>query len=122
MESLRRVIKDRVMGSIDYYRDISDGEMYELIDREMAQILRYKTLTIEQKKALRTGVFDSIRKLDVLQKLLDDPSITDVRSLENIQCTRTITPKKPMFWAFLICGSSQSTAVSYLTDFNSDYM
>ncbi|WP_024866131.1 CpaF family protein [Butyrivibrio sp. FCS014] len=78
MDSLRKSIKDRVMGSIDFYRDISDGEMYELIDREMTQLLRYKTFTLEQKKALRTEVFDSIRKLDVLQKLLDDPSITEI--------------------------------------------
>ena len=78
MESLRKTIKDRVLGSLDFYRDISDGEMYELIDREMAQLLRYKALTIEQKKTLRREVFDSIRKLDVLQKLLDDPTITEI--------------------------------------------
>ncbi|MCR5156057.1 MAG: Flp pilus assembly complex ATPase component TadA [Butyrivibrio sp.] len=78
MESLRKTIKDRVLGSIDFYRDISDVEMYELIDREMAQLLRYKALTIEQKKTLRREVFDSIRKLDVLQKLLDDPTITEI--------------------------------------------
>ncbi len=78
MESLRKTIKDKVLGSIDFYRDISDVEMYELIDREMAQLLRYKALTIEQKKTLRREVFDSIRKLDVLQKLLDDPTITEI--------------------------------------------
>ena len=75
---LSRLIKEQVIGSLDFYRDISDREMYELIDREMTELLRYRTFSIEQKKALRTQVFDSIRKLDVLQQLLDDPTITEI--------------------------------------------
>ena len=85
-KELKHLIREKVIGSLDFYRDISDAEMLELIDREMAQLLRYSTCSIKQKKALRTEIFDSIRKLDVLQQLLDDPTITDVRTPKTIQC------------------------------------
>ena len=77
-KQLRSLIRESVIGSLDFYRDISDSEMLELIDREMAKLLRQKVFSIEQKKALRTEVFDSIRKLDVLQQLLDDPAVTEI--------------------------------------------
>ncbi|MBR6483556.1 MAG: CpaF family protein [Clostridiales bacterium] len=52
--------------------------MYELIDREISGRLRHLTVSIEDKKWLRKQVFHSIRKLDVLQALVDDPTITEI--------------------------------------------
>ncbi len=121
-DELKNLIKDDILSDLDFLRDIDDEEMLERIDKSILRVCRRKNIPIEEKIKLRNDLFFSIRKLDVLQNLVDEPSVTDVRSLENIQCTRTTIPKKPVFWAFLICGSSQSTVVSYLTDFNSDYM
>jgi pilus assembly protein CpaF len=52
--------------------------MFEIIDREIASELRHRMVTLEERKNLRQLVFHSIRKLDVLQHLVDDPTITEI--------------------------------------------
>ncbi len=76
--NLRADIKEKVMESLDFSREISDDELFELIDREISFALRNRTLSLENKKSLRMQVFHAIRKLDVLQGLLDDPGITEI--------------------------------------------
>ncbi|MCR5671907.1 MAG: Flp pilus assembly complex ATPase component TadA [Butyrivibrio sp.] len=78
MENLAGQIRERVIRSLDFSRDISDREMYELIDRAVFGELRGRVVPLEEKKSLRLRVFHSIRKLDVLQQLVDDPSITEI--------------------------------------------
>ncbi len=78
LDPYRSLIRDKVVGSLDFSREITDEEMYELIDREISSCLRHLVLSLEDKKKLRRLVFHSIRKLDVLQSLLDDPSITEI--------------------------------------------
>ena len=78
LEELKALVKDRVMSSLDFSREISDQEMFEIIDREIASELRHRMVTLEERKNLRQLVFHSIRKLDVLQHLVDDPAITEI--------------------------------------------
>jgi pilus assembly protein CpaF len=75
---MRALVKDRVMNSLDFSREITDREMYEIIDREILVQLRHRAVTLEERKSLRQQVFHSIRKLDVLQHLVDDPTITEI--------------------------------------------
>ncbi len=78
LQEMRAVVKDRVMNSLDFSREITDREMYEIIDREILVQLRHRAVTLEERKSLRQLVFHSIRKLDVLQHLVDDPTITEI--------------------------------------------
>ena len=78
LQEIRAVVKDRVMSSLDFSREITDREMYEIIDREISVQLRHRAVTLEERKSLRQQVFHSIRKLDVLQHLVDDPTITEI--------------------------------------------
>ncbi len=78
LQEMRAVVKDRVMNSLDFSREITDREMYEIIDREISMQLRHRAVTLEERKSLRQQVFHSIRKLDVLQHLVDDPTITEI--------------------------------------------
>ena len=78
LQEIRAVVKDRVMNSLDFSREITDREMYEIIDREISVQLRHRAITLEERKSLRQQVFHSIRKLDVLQHLVDDPTITEI--------------------------------------------
>lgn len=75
---LRQSVRQKVMGCIDYSKDISDEEMYELVDKELADRLRHVAISVEDRKRLRMQVFHSIRKLDILQQLVDDPKVTEI--------------------------------------------
>ena len=78
LEDLKALVKDRVMNSLDFSREITDAEMLEIIDREISNQLRNRAVTLKERKDLRQLVFHSIRKLDVLQHLVDDPTITEI--------------------------------------------
>ena len=83
---IRQSVRQKVMGCIDFSKDISDEEMYELVDKELAERLRHVAISVEDRKKLRMQIFHSIRKLDILQQLVDDPKVTEimVNGTENI--------------------------------------
>ncbi|WP_029231474.1 CpaF family protein [Butyrivibrio sp. VCB2006] len=77
-EALKRNIRQQIISSIDYSKDISDEEMYELVDQKLSENLRHAFISVEDRKRLRMQVFNSIRKLDILQQLVDDPGVTEI--------------------------------------------
>ncbi len=77
-EEVRRSIRQQVINSVDYSRDISDDEIYELIDKELMERTRSQLMSVSDRKRLRTQIFHSIRKLDILQQLVDDQSVTEI--------------------------------------------
>ena len=85
-DGIRTTVRQKVMGCIDYSKDISDEEMYVLVDKELSERLRHVAISVEDRKRLRMQIFHSIRKLDILQQLVDDPTVTEimVNGTENI--------------------------------------
>ena len=78
LEEAKRQIRQNILKNIDYSKDISDEEMYELVDNELSRQLRHMVISFEDRKKLRLQIFHSIRKLDILQELIDDPGITEI--------------------------------------------
>lgn len=77
-EFLKKEIRELLLKEIDLSRDISDEEMYELIDMQLLKQCKELFLTVKEKKLLRKELFHSVRKLDVLQQLVDDPNVTEI--------------------------------------------
>ena len=77
-DTLRSAIKGKIIREMDFSKDISDEEMLFIIDELMTRELRNLAVSVEDRKRLRMGIFHSIRKLDVLQQLVDDPSVTEI--------------------------------------------
>lgn len=75
---LKKIVKESFLSTIDFSRDVSDEEIMNLIDEKIAKESRNLDITIEQKKKLRNELFDSVRRLDVLQDLVDNPSVTEI--------------------------------------------
>ena len=59
-------------------RHVSDEALYEMIDREIAQTERGTILTVREKIALRSSLFNAFRRLDILQELVDTKEITEI--------------------------------------------
>ena len=77
-DEIRRELKKRLTASIDYSKEISDEEMQELIDELIIKDGRELSLSLSEKENLRKELFYAVRKLDVLQELIDDPKITEI--------------------------------------------
>ena len=74
IKEIRALVSDR----LDLTRDLSDDEIREVISNIIAEKSHEKYLTLIEKKAVMDGVFNSMRGLDVLQPLVDDPSVTEI--------------------------------------------
>lgn len=77
-DELKFWVRQRVIEDMDFSKDISDDEMLELIDKALFDEIRHLSISTNQRKQVRMQVFYSIRKLDALQELLDDPDVTEI--------------------------------------------
>lgn len=77
-EEIKRQLREKLLEEIDYSREISDEEMQDLIDGILIREGRKYPISLEQKQMLRKELFYAIRKLDVLQELVDDTEITEI--------------------------------------------
>ena len=56
-------------------RQMSDSHLYQQID---SALLNRRDIGLQEKLYLRTAVFDSFRRLDLLSELLDDKNVTEI--------------------------------------------
>lgn len=78
MDEFVSQIRARVLERMDLSRDMADEEIENLIGEETACVLQGVTLTLHERVQLERRVFNSLRKLDALQELLDDPEVSEV--------------------------------------------
>ncbi len=81
IENMTEYIKEvraQVSDRLDLTRDLTDDEIREVISAIIAEKSQEKYLTLLEKKEVMDGVFNSMRGLDVLQPLVDDPSVTEI--------------------------------------------
>ncbi|MDE6620620.1 MAG: CpaF family protein [Lachnospiraceae bacterium] len=85
-EECKKHISDHVRQQIDLSREVEDAEIQELIDDLVVQMGRKYALSLAQRQELGKSVFHSIRKMDVLQELVDCDEVTEimVNGTENI--------------------------------------
>ncbi|MDE6213953.1 MAG: CpaF family protein [Lachnospiraceae bacterium] len=77
-EEKRRLLKERLIESIDFSRESSDEEIRELIDEMLIRESRESPISLAERAKLRKELFHAVRKLDVLQELVDDSQITEI--------------------------------------------
>lgn len=58
--------------------ELSDEDILDLIDEIVVDASAGIRLGLQQKEELRRDLFCSVRKLDVLQELIDDPTVTEI--------------------------------------------
>ena len=73
-----REIRDEVRYDLEGRFDVTDNEVLTLIDERIRLKTRQHAMQLSEKLAIRKEVFNSIRRLDVLQELIDDPGITEI--------------------------------------------
>ena len=77
-EECRRYISDSVRQQIDLSREVDDGEIQDMIDGLVVQTGRKYALSLKERQELGKSVFHSIRKMDVLQELIDCDEVTEI--------------------------------------------
>ena len=78
MQTYAKKVREMVSDRLDLTRNVSDDEIRETIAEIVMEESRRQYLTLTEKRELMESVFNSMRGLDVLQPLVDDPSITEI--------------------------------------------
>ena len=73
-----RVLRQLLMEKLDLSRELSDEEILETIDGLILNKMRESCITLKEKVQLRQELFYSVRKLDVLQELVEDETVTEI--------------------------------------------
>lgn len=71
-------LKEQILQEIDLSRDVEDEEIREIIRSHCGRYAKEKMLSLRQREELEQTLFHALRKLDVLQELLDNEEITEI--------------------------------------------
>ncbi len=75
---MKERIKESVMERLDFSRDITDERLKDIIYEEIMKVSKQNPMMLSDKVKLNKDVFYALRKLDILQDLLEDDSITEI--------------------------------------------
>lgn len=72
------LLRERLMESLEEYREIRDDEIYRKIDELILQNSMEFYIRLSERNDLRRDLFNSVRRLDILQELIDDNTVTEI--------------------------------------------
>ena len=78
MERKKEVLLQRIHDRIDYSREMEDVEIRGLIAESLTEYGRQSFLSLQEREKLGRELFYAIRKLDILQEILEDEEITEI--------------------------------------------
>ncbi len=71
-------IRARVLDELDMTKEVEDEELQKVIHRILEEASRETYIPLQQKTSIGREIFNAIRKLDILQELLEDEEITEI--------------------------------------------
>ena len=77
-KQLWRELKEEVLETLDFLEDVTDERVLEVIDQVLKTSRHHHKISLDMRCTLRLELFYSIRKLDVLERLLEDETITEI--------------------------------------------
>jgi len=78
VDSLTREIRANVSCRVDLSRDVRDEDIRDAITESVLERSRSTYLSISQKQELINSVFNSMRRLDIIQPLLEDKYVNEI--------------------------------------------
>ncbi len=71
-------IKEEIRNNIDLDKDFTDEEIRELIESSVFKKSKESYISVTEKHEIATIIFNSMRRLDILQPIIDDNSVTEI--------------------------------------------
>lgn len=71
-------LRKKLMEQLEGYHEVSDEEIYRKIDELILQTGGDFYIRLSERSELRRELFNSVRRLDILQELIDDDSVTEI--------------------------------------------
>lgn len=75
LNEIKKELKQEILSDLKNEQNLQDEELYGRIDE---LLLSRNDISLKNRLYLRSAIFNSFRRLDVLSELLDDPTITEI--------------------------------------------
>lgn len=77
-QEVKHQLQDEIHQQLDMSREMTDEEIGEVIDQVIMDKSRETYMSAVTKLTLRQDLFNAIRRLDLLQELIDDRTVTEI--------------------------------------------
>ena len=77
-KELFMLVRKRVLDQIEYDAEVTDSRIEEMAGQYLAEEIKNDFLPYHRRILLGKEIYHSLRKLDILQTLIDNPSITEI--------------------------------------------
>ena len=77
-EALFEELKAALLEELEEKREAGDEEIREMIRSLILAVSRRQYLPVDERIRLTGELFSSVRRLDILQELIDDKSVTEI--------------------------------------------
>ena len=71
-------LQEKVLQKLDMSKEIADVELMDVIHKVLEENDKSQYITLKQKVGIGKELFNTFRKLDILQELLEDDDITEI--------------------------------------------
>ena len=78
MRKSEEEIRERVVGELAMENSISDTQLLSAINQEVLSETGEHYIRLRERRAVQKNIFNSIRRLDILQDLLEDDEVTEI--------------------------------------------
>lgn len=78
MKEVFQEIELLVRARADMTRDMDEEEIQRIIDEVVLEVSEKYRMTLKEKEQYATEIFNSLRRLDIVQELVDDDSVTEI--------------------------------------------
>ena len=78
LEEKGQRLREQILLRLDLSRELSDEEVKDVIDDVIIESSKEAYIGLAEKKQLQKMLFDTMRRLDILQELMDDPEVTEI--------------------------------------------
>lgn len=78
MKEVFQEIELLVRARADMTRDMDEEEIQRIIDEAVLEVSEKYRMTLKEKEQYATEIFNSLRRLDIVQELVDDDSVTEI--------------------------------------------
>ncbi len=77
-EEIFEKLRSDIMAALDLSREQNDEEIYRFIETEVEEYSQNNLLTLKEREQLEHLLFNSLRKYDAIQELLEDADVTEI--------------------------------------------
>lgn len=77
-KEMAKILEKQIMEDLDFGEELSDAQLKDLISKYLLRKENQMQVSLTQRKQIGKEIFDSLRKLDILQDLIEDDEVTEI--------------------------------------------